>query len=121
MNRLILFFTATLVMLSNIFAQASGKKSSKGRCFPGNYIKQRISRLTVCLFTMILLATSSGILAPTCGQWQRHYIDQKLNKPVTVYIADIDGDNTLDIVATGTENDEVVWYKNNHPNWIIQV
>ena len=44
--------------------------------------------------------------------WTPHMIDGSLPGAFGVLIADIDGDDTLDVVATGSLSDNVVWYKN---------
>jgi len=51
--------------------------------------------------------------------WTKHTIDGNLTKGNVCLIADIDGDDTLDVIATGLEADDVVWYKNQNAgqNW----
>jgi hypothetical protein len=53
--------------------------------------------------------------------WTKDIIDANLNGTVVVDIADIDGDDTLDVFATGYDADSVVWYENGGEtpiNWI---
>jgi hypothetical protein len=52
--------------------------------------------------------------------WAEHVIDMKgASGAFFVDVGDIDGDNHLDVAATGFDQDDVVWYKNNLPdtNW----
>jgi hypothetical protein len=44
--------------------------------------------------------------------WNKHTIDANLLSAITCHVADIDGDDTLDVVATGSVADDVVWYEN---------
>ena len=44
--------------------------------------------------------------------WTEYTIDANLDGAAIVYVADIDGDDTLDVVATGLDADDVVWYEN---------
>jgi len=44
--------------------------------------------------------------------WDPHTIDANLDGAAIVYVADIDGDSSLDVVATGLNADAVVWYEN---------
>jgi hypothetical protein len=46
-------------------------------------------------------------------QWTEHPIDGNLLGAWEIRDADLDGDNKLDLVATGRLADDVVWYKNN--------
>ena len=52
---------------------------------------------TCFLISTIVL---SCIIAPLYGQWTKHYIDQDLAWAHGVYVADMDDDDTLDVVAT---------------------
>jgi len=45
--------------------------------------------------------------------WTRHNIDINLLGAWEIRDADLDGDNLLDLVATGRGANDVVWYKNN--------
>ena len=49
--------------------------------------------------------------------WTKHIIDGNLDGARDLYIAYIDVDDTLDVVVTGYNVDDVVWYENDHPNW----
>ena len=63
---------------------------------------------------LILLSTFAFVLfsEPGYGQWTKHYIDEDLDGATDVYVADIDDNNDLDIVATAGTTDDVVWYEN---------
>jgi hypothetical protein len=51
--------------------------------------------------------------------WTQHIIDENTDNADYFCIADIDGDDTLDVVTAGGLNGgDVVWYENNHPNWL---
>ena len=69
-------------------------------------------------FTVVLLINIVGILSPTYGQWQKHIIDNSFRGTI-LSIADIDGDNDMDVVVTSEPSDRLVWYENNLPdtNW----
>jgi hypothetical protein len=45
--------------------------------------------------------------------WNKHTIDPYLGGAAGCYIADMDGDDSMDVIATGHDADSVVWYKNN--------
>jgi hypothetical protein len=51
--------------------------------------------------------------------WTGNVIDNSLSGSEWVYVADIDGDDDLDVVATGSTGDCVVWYENDGSctNW----
>jgi len=49
--------------------------------------------------------------------WTRNPIDANLYDARDVAAADIDGNDTLDVIASSWADDDVVWYENNHPNW----
>jgi hypothetical protein len=52
--------------------------------------------------------------------WEKYTIDDSLPGAEIVYVADIDGDNDPDVVATGPLADDVVWYENTGgtpPTW----
>lgn len=44
--------------------------------------------------------------------WEKQTIDDNLSGALCVSIADIDGDDTLDVAVTGENANNVVWYKN---------
>ncbi|UCH89113.1 MAG: VCBS repeat-containing protein, partial [Thermoplasmata archaeon] len=50
---------------------------------------------------------------PTIDAWSRYVIDNNLNRPGGLQLADIDSDSDMDIVAVGSEGEDVVWYE--HP------
>ena len=68
-----------------------------------------VGSLTLCFFVSALLLAVSGILGSVHGQWLRNTIDDDLNYPQDVYVADMDADYDLDVVATGYYADSVVW------------
>lgn len=51
--------------------------------------------------------------------WTKHIIDANTDNADFMVVADIDGDDTLDVVTAGGYNHggDVVWYENNHPIW----
>jgi hypothetical protein len=51
--------------------------------------------------------------------WTKDTIDANLGGALVCYVVDIDGDDTLDVVATGNDVNDVVWYKNENAgqNW----
>jgi len=52
--------------------------------------------------------------------WKKEIIDPNLQGALFVWIADMDGDSDLDVVATGQDTDVVVWYENDGltpPGW----
>ncbi|GEM_PF-3034914 len=46
--------------------------------------------------------------------WNKHIIDDNMGGAFAMKFADLDGDNNLDVVATGTDANEVAWYRNNN-------
>lgn len=66
---------------------------------------------------LILLTTVSFVflIATVNGQWTKHYIDENLDGATDVVVADINNDNTPDVVASGYYAYDVVWYEN--PSW----
>jgi hypothetical protein len=53
--------------------------------------------------------------------WTKHTIDPNLGTALECCVADIDGDNDMDVVASGRTGGEVMWYENdggNPINWI---
>jgi len=49
--------------------------------------------------------------------WSKHLIDDgTLGGATNCEVGDIDGDGDLDVAATGTSADDLVWYENNLPN-----
>jgi len=49
--------------------------------------------------------------------WTKHDVDTDLSGANIVRIADVDDDDTMDIIAGGYFANDMVWYKNNHPTW----
>ncbi|MCP4314114.1 MAG: T9SS type A sorting domain-containing protein [Bacteroidetes bacterium] len=69
-------------------------------------------------FSMVVLLVSfPEILTPTFGQWTKHIIDDNLPLATVVSVADIDGDDDMDVLATAWQAGDVVWYENNHSTW----
>jgi hypothetical protein len=76
------------------------------------YMKSK-NMFSICfLITTMALSCFS---APAYGQWTTHFIDQNLDGAYALYVADIDDDNDLDVIATGLETDDIVWYE--APSW----
>jgi hypothetical protein len=52
-------------------------------------------------------------------EWNKRIIDSSLNRAFGVDIADVDLDLDLDVLATGRNDNDVVWYENDLPdtNW----
>ena len=51
--------------------------------------------------------------------WTEHIIDNSTDNADFMIVADIDGNDTIDVVAAGgTETCKLVWYENKHPVWI---
>jgi FG-GAP-like repeat/Secretion system C-terminal sorting domain len=49
------------------------------------------------------------------NSWEKHIIDNTNNGAMYIYVADIDGDEMLDVVASGVDlqGPKIMWYKNN--------
>lgn len=50
-------------------------------------------------------------------KWTKHIIDTNLPGASWVDVTDIDGNDTMDVIAGGFVDDVVVWYENHHPTW----
>jgi hypothetical protein len=44
--------------------------------------------------------------------WAEHIVDSGLFGAYFMHVADMDGDEDLDVVSSGTESDEIVWCEN---------
>jgi hypothetical protein len=54
--------------------------------------------------------------------WTKHMIDANTDNADYFQVADIDGDDTLDVITAGSfYGGDVVWYENNHPSWIEHI
>jgi hypothetical protein len=62
------------------------------------------------LFLIILSVILSGLLWPTYGQWMKHTLDDDIFYVYGVAVADLDGDDDLDVVAADFWLDNVYWY-----------
>ncbi|MFC2129418.1 T9SS type A sorting domain-containing protein [Bacteroidota bacterium] len=49
--------------------------------------------------------------------WTKYEIDLNLSGATRVEIEDVDGNDTMDIIAGGFKVNDVVWYENKHPTW----
>ena len=49
---------------------------------------------------------------PGEGPWIRHWIDQDLAEARTIRVTDFNGNGLPDLLATGAEANQVVWYEN---------
>jgi FG-GAP-like repeat/Secretion system C-terminal sorting domain len=65
--------------------------------------------MTMCL-AMLLLTTPPPALADV--DWEDHYVTEYFNGASRLDHADIDGDGDLDIVASGSAGDDVIWLEN---------
>jgi len=52
----------------------------------------------------------------TSLNWSSHTIDDDLDLSAGLDLTDLDGDTILDVVASGYDADDVVWYKNSLPD-----
>jgi len=68
-----------------------------------------------CFVVLLLLS----VVTPASGQWTKHVIDGNLDGACGVYVADMDGDSDLDVVATAYSSDDAVWYE--APGWTKHV
>jgi len=66
---------------------------------------------------VILFFVFTALLSPAYGQWFRSTIDDSLIGAMGVCIADIDGDDTMDVAATSESEGEVFWYENDNLDW----
>lgn len=49
---------------------------------------------------------------PADGPWSRHPIENNVAETRTMRAADFDGDGDADLLGTGRQSDEVIWYEN---------
>lgn len=47
------------------------------------------------------------------SEWTKHVVESSFLSPASVYGADIDGDNDIDVLAATDENHNISWWKNN--------
>ena len=80
---------------------------------------KRLNSLAICVILVIISGTLQGISNPAYGQWTKHIIDENLSTASGLYVADMDGDDTLDVVASGYAAGDVVWYE--APSWTKHV
>jgi hypothetical protein len=71
-------------------------------------LNQPIMKKIIILF---LAVTFPCILSPIFGQWNQHFINKDLSGAFGVYGVDMNGDNKLDIVASGMYVNRIVWYE----------
>ena len=74
-----------------------------------------VNRMVSCILSVTILLTFTVIPSPVYGQWAKYYIDNNLDYVYDLFVADMDGDDTLDVVAAGYNADDVVWYEG--PLW----
>ena len=63
--------------------------------------------LKVCWITLLLFIFCQGVFAG----WNKHIIDTGLEAAPMVYVADMDGDEDMDMVVTWFNAHDVVWYE----------
>ena len=68
--------------------------------------------MVLYFFVVIISGVLQSILKPAYGQWTKHIIDSYLDGGRGLYVVDMNGDDTLDVVAAGLSADAVVWYEN---------
>ena len=50
--------------------------------------------------------------SPKQGEWQKHLIEKDVAETRTMRAADFDGDGDIDLLGTGRQSNEVIWYEN---------
>ena len=71
------------------------------------------NHLAISLIIVVMALLCFAV--PIYAQWTTHFIDQDLDAAYAVFVADMDNDNDLDVIATGYDADDVVWYE--APSW----
>lgn len=79
---------------------------------------KKVNRFSVYFVVALLLGTLQCILTPAYGQWPKYIIDDNINVAVSVDVADMDGDNKLDLIVTDWISNKLILYQNNFPHWI---
>jgi hypothetical protein len=67
-----------------------------------------MNRLTLITLLIIMIP---GILLAQIG-WTEHIVDNDFDKSYSVYAADVDGDNDLDILGAAYDDDAISWWEN---------
>jgi hypothetical protein len=76
-----------------------------------------LNRLPVISFALALFFTLSGMLSPAHGQWPKTVVENGLNQPIGLFIADMDADNDSDLVAAIYGTQDLVLYVNENSSW----
>ena len=70
-----------------------------------------MKNLSSFFIKLILLMIVAVIWYPIYSQWPKHIIDDSLDCAGGLYVADMDNDNDLDVVASDYNKDIVLWYE----------
>jgi hypothetical protein len=62
-------------------------------------------------FVIFLVIAMSGVLFAQIN-WIEHVVDSDFNKAYSVYAADIDGDNDIDVLGAAYDDDAITWWEN---------
>jgi hypothetical protein len=112
-------FTAVVaLMLSSIFAPVHGQWPQYiiDGDFDVAYV--RIADLNNDNLPDVVAFQQSGVIVwydYVAPDWEQHFIDSSLDGINDLHIADIDGDDTLDVITAGFTSKDVVWFKG--PTW----
>jgi len=82
------------------------------------FTPRAFSRLTMCSFAAILFLTLCGFLSPGYGQWPKTVIKEGLDRPLGLYIADMDTDNDSDLVVAMFGSQDLMLYRNDNLSWV---
>ena len=77
---------------------------------------QAVSRIGSDVLAVVISLLVCGISTLSYAQpWRPHVLDKTLVNAWQIAVADLNGDNKLDIVATAGRSNDVVWYQ--APDW----
>ena len=66
--------------------------------------------------TKYLILIMIGISVKSFSQFTVETVSNTVNEATSVFVADIDGDNDLDILAASWKDDKIVWFENTNGN-----